>query len=149
MNNDWLVALSLERASTIISAINTLSIHAKLTLAGVEDKVDEHELKTARANLLSFLQKLQLLIQRTERGKDHVVLGADPQFGALARQFLTENHATTMRSGQKYISINAFIELIQAEDPDDLATLIPHLKNLREVVERRTQVDSNHVFRDI
>ena len=35
--NDWLASQSLERSLDVISAINRISIHAKLRLAGIED----------------------------------------------------------------------------------------------------------------
>jgi hypothetical protein len=59
VNSDWLTASSFERASEIISAINLLSIHSKLTLAGVDDPADPFDIGEARAKLVAFLAELQ------------------------------------------------------------------------------------------
>ena len=45
MKNDWLTASSFERTHEIVSAINTLSIHAKLVLAGIDDSTNQEEVE--------------------------------------------------------------------------------------------------------
>ena len=49
--NDWLASQSLERSLDVISAINRISIHAKLRLAGIADTTTRDELNSARRSL--------------------------------------------------------------------------------------------------
>ena len=87
--NDWLVSQSLERSLDIISAINRVSIHSKLRLAGMEDTTAPEEIREAREALTSFLGTLSELIEKAEGSEDKIAFGADPRLSTLARKFLS------------------------------------------------------------
>src|SRR5438046_8236525 len=97
-NNEWLTAESFEQAHEILSAINTLSIHAKLTLAGVNDAPREKEVREARTCLLKFLERFEIVVQGAEQRGDGRALGVDPRFGQLAGKFLTMRSQWPQRS---------------------------------------------------
>lgn len=52
MTSDWVAATTFEQTHEVLFAINTLSIHAKLMTAGVEDPAPDSEMERARARLL-------------------------------------------------------------------------------------------------
>src|SRR6266480_2602499 len=86
--NDWLASQSLERSLDVISAINRISIHAKLRLAGIADTTSPDELNSARRSLTAFLGTLSEVIEKAGGTQDKIAFGADPRLGSLARMFL-------------------------------------------------------------
>src|SRR5487761_419081 len=88
MEDDWRAAASFERTHVILSAVNTLLIHAKLILAGVPDPTPGAEIQKARGTLTSLLNRLGSLVEATGQRKNSAVVGADPQLAELARWFI-------------------------------------------------------------
>lgn len=74
-----LAASSFEQAHEVASAINTLSIHAKLRLEGIADPAHPADIEQARRRLLGFLARLRTVVREGE--VDGGVVGADPQLG--------------------------------------------------------------------
>jgi hypothetical protein len=46
MSEKWMAVENFERAHEIISAVNTLSIHTKLALAGMDDRIKPNDQTT-------------------------------------------------------------------------------------------------------
>ena len=140
MKSDWLTAASFERMHEIVSSINTLSIHAKLTLAGVPDPTPEGQISAARRRLLSLFERLKSVIAAAEQRTDGAVLGADPQLGELALQFLTKREGGRRPVTPKLSSVK-LSHLVRSDQPEDLRRLVPYLEELRALVEAATRGD--------
>lgn len=129
--NDWLAASSFEQAHELASAINTLSIHAKLLLAGVENPAPADDVQRARRRLLSFLKRLQAVLGETTTAG--VVIGVDPQLGDVAGRFLSRQ----ARGSDKREIPRLLAELptlIESERQADLPRLVAGLQELRSLV---------------
>src|SRR5260370_37448112 len=98
MNTEWLTAESFELTHAVISAINRLSIHAKLALAGNLEQSSELPLKQARETLRSFLDRLNNIVREIERDHDGPILGADPRMGLLAQRYVSATKHSRSRS---------------------------------------------------
>lgn len=146
MKSEWLTAASFERASEILSAISTLSIHAKLQIARVQDPTPLSEVEQARMRLVEFLQGLQTLVERAERDRDKIIVGADPRFGEFALQYLSEKRRLPLRSIFFRLPLSQIEELIKSDRSEDLPDLVACLESLRGMVEQFAQVDIAAIF---
>jgi len=149
LKNEWLTAHSFERAHNLISAINTLSIRAKLCLAGVDDSSREDEVEKAREHLLAFLGRFEAVVQGAERNRDGTVLGADPRLGQLAKKFLSVKSQWPRRSTLYSSSFTEMRELLTSKRAEDQQSLINFLRDLRLLVEQHAHSDIIGVLGDI
>src|SRR2546425_1138204 len=94
MRNDWLAAAQFERTQAVLSAINTLSINAKLTLAGVENPVTACEIEQARDRLLTFVRNLSDLVSSANQSSFGTIVGTDPQMSQIARHLISPSAGT-------------------------------------------------------
>lgn len=148
MKNDWLTTSSFERSFEIVSAINILSIHAKLRMAKASDPVNLETIKKAQSILSKFLEALASLIESAQKDQSGVILGADPRFGELALHYMSEQHRLPPRSILFTFSIEQLNELIKSKKTEDLPTLIECLTSLRSLIEQYTQTDITGMFGD-
>lgn len=149
MNSEWLTAQSFERAHNLISAINALSIRAKLSLAGVDDSSRDEEVRKAREHLLAFLDRFEAVVQGAERNRDGTVLGADPRLGQLAKKFLSVKSQWPRPSALYSSSFTQMRELLTSKRAEDLQSLISFLRELRLLVEQHAHSDIVGVLGDI
>ncbi len=66
MNTNWLAALSFTMVRELITAINIVSINAKLCLANKSDVTDQYDLDKARRTLSKFLSEFEGVLENTE-----------------------------------------------------------------------------------
>jgi hypothetical protein len=130
--NDWLAAASFEQAHEVASAINTLSIHAKLLLDGIEDPAPPEELRQARERLRGFLGRLKAVLGGAQRSG--AVVGADPQLGDVALRFLARQRPEADNRKAPHF-VTQLLVLIDSERPDDLRRLVAGLQELRTLVD--------------
>jgi hypothetical protein len=148
VNSDWLTASSFERTAEIMSAINTLSIHAKLTQAGIEDPADPSEVKRSRDKLVAFLDQLRRIIQNSEQQQLNLMIGADPRFGALATQYVVEQRRLPPKAFLYTLSLSQFGELINSERPEEISKLVDCLESLRTLFEQYAHPDVSGMLGD-
>lgn len=129
--NDWLAASSFEQAHEVASAINTLSIHAKLLLDGFDDPTPIRDVQKARRRLSSFLRRLQAVLGETE--STGIVVGADPQLGDVASRFLSRQVREPGRHEQPRF-LTELPALIESDSREDLPRLVAGLQELRSLV---------------
>lgn len=136
MQNSWLAASSFERMHEILIAINALSIHAKLILAGRPDPAGEVEVHTARNKLLNFLHQIRTLLLDAEADRGPVV-GVDPGLAELAIQYLSrqQSHETSRLANLSFADLD---RLVVSEQKDDLVALVDYLHDLRALLEQST-----------
>ena len=130
-----------EQAHEVISAINTLSIHAKLLLAGVDDSSRNAELDKARECLLDFLGRLQAVVTDAEKHQNGAIVGTDPRLGQLAQRFLSQKGKWPRPSGLYTASLPEACALIRSDSLQDEERLIGFLRDLRSLVEEHAHAD--------
>jgi hypothetical protein len=148
VKNDWLTTSSFERAFGIVSAINILSIHAKLKFANATDPTDIEQIKTAQLTLSKFLEKLSSLIESSQKDQSGIILGTDPRFSELALHYMSEQHRLPPRSVLFKFSIKQLDDLVRSQKMEDMPTLIECLTSLRSMIEQYTQTDIAGMFGD-
>src|SRR5262245_23306302 len=87
MSDAWQLAESFERTRQLIGAINVVSVHAKLALAGVADPQSGEEVRNAVALLRVFLDKLSNDVRHYEKDALSAVTGATARSNLLAKRF--------------------------------------------------------------
>ena len=147
--NDWLVSQSLERSLDIISAINRLSVHAKLQLAGVSDSASAEETDAARIAVKDFVGTLSDLIEQTQESQDQITFGADPRLGSLARKFLAPRELGGGTTMCRPDDLKDLQRLLEQGDTGDQEALIRNLAQLRSVLEQHSQADAAVVFNEV
>ncbi len=148
-NNDWLIAQSFEQAHEVVSAINTLSIHAKLASAGVDDSSRSTEVCKARERVLTFLDRLQAVVEEAEKHRDGAIVGADPRLGKLAKRFLSLKGKWPRAAGLYNASLPQARALIQSEAVKDQEELINFLRDLRSLLEQHAHADIVRILGDV
>lgn len=148
MKNDWLTTSSFERAFEVVSAINILSIHAKLTRDSTKNPIDIVEVKKARTRLLTFLEALQALMDNAEKDQGGIVVGADPRLSELALHYISEQRRLPPRSLLYTLSITQLENIIRSDKAEDMPTLVGCLESLRSLVEQYAQADIAGMFGD-
>jgi hypothetical protein len=147
--NDWLVSPSLERSLDIISAINRVSIHSKLHLAGMEETAKDQETEDARKTLTRFLSTLSDLIEKAEGSEDKIAFGADPRLSSLARKFLSNPAEVGGTVFYRPEELKELKVLLEEGDATNLKELVEGLAHLRSVLEQHAQADAAIVFNEV
>lgn len=148
--SEWLAALSFERAHEVLSAINTLSIRAKLILAGVDDAQRDETVREARKQLLAFLDRLRAAVEGREQRADFGVLGVDPRMGQLVEQFVSTKSRWPCPSGGLYQSTLGDIRaLLLSESAAEQKKLIECLRELRHLIEEHSRADNSVILGDV
>jgi hypothetical protein len=147
--NDWLASQSLERSLDVISAVNRISIHAKLRLAGIADTTTPDELNSARRSLTAFLGTLSEIIEKAGGTQDKIAFGADPRLGSLARKFLVLPGQPTGAVSYRLEDLKDLKTLLDAGDLADNEALVRSLTYFRAVLEQHAQADAAVVFNEV
>ena len=148
MNSDWLTASSFERSSEVMSAINVLSIHAKLTLAGVDDPTDLAEISKAKAKLVRFLEELRKLVDGAGQTQANLMVGTDPRLGELALEYIGERRRLPPRAQLYTLSVAQLSALVESDSAEDVPKLVECLESLRSLFERHAHNDIAGIFGD-
>ena len=141
MSNNWLAAESFERAHGIISALNTLSIHAKMILANVDDTARSSDVMEARTVLRTFLDSFGAIVKEAERTREGMVTGADPRLSQLARTFVAKRNQWPQHSPLYDVTFSEVDALLESDSPDKLRRLIAYLQELRVLLEQNVHAD--------
>ena len=148
-NNEWLTAESFEQAHELLSAINSLSIHTKLAIAGIDDAARLEEVREARTTLINFLKRFEQVVSEAEQRRDHRALGVDPRFGQLASKFLAAKSQWSQGSSLYSTSFAELQRLTMSEKKEDRKGLVALLRDLRAFVEQHTHSDVVGILGDI
>ncbi len=149
MKNNWLAASNFERMHQIITALNIISVHAKLKLAGIDEPTDAAEIRKAREELTEFLAQLNTLLYEVEHSQDSVVVGDDPRLGELTMRYLSEKRRWLQPSGLYSMTLADLSTMLHAEHPDQLLQLIDCLRELRVLLEQHSQADVRDILGEI
>ena len=133
----------------LITAINIISINAKLCLANKPHAVDQNDIDKARRTLSKFLNEFGGVLENTERDQDGLVVGSDPRFSQLVSDFLAERRRLPNKSALFVIPISELSKLVNSDDVADMAKLIDLLRELRNVLEHHSRSDFLGVIGDI
>ena len=141
MKSDWMAASSFGRTREIVTAINTISIHAKLVLADVHDPHSDIELGKAREILSSFLTYFGSLLEDAMQNQNGVIIGSDPRLGELAQVFLSERQHLPQKSELFSLPLQKLSDLVNSNKTEEMQELIACLRDLRNILEQHAHSD--------
>ena len=141
MSNEWLNAQSFERSYHLVSAINTVSIHNKLQLGGIDDSARLDDVREARDYLLEFFQRFQPVVQGIGADGSAVPEGIDPRLNDLARGFLNAQRQRPRTSVLAEVSVDEISRLMESSSESDQERLLECLRDLRSLVEQHAYTD--------
>jgi len=141
MRSKWLVTSNFERMHELISAVNILSIHAKLKVAGVPDPTNQSRIREAKKRLLAFLVRFQALILDTERQNNRAVIGADPQLEGLVLRYLDQKKRLSEDAQPFALSLDRLRDLISEDTLENMPELISSMREFRSLFEQHAYVD--------
>ena len=141
MSKEWLSAQNFERLHGLISAINTISINAKLETEGIDDSARKTEVEQACTLLLKFLDEFEALVDEVERDKDNIAIGSDPRLGSLAKKFMSLKTQRPRTSSLASLSLGELKELLQSQSLPNRMALIQYLRDLRRLLEQHAHDD--------
>ncbi len=147
MSTDWLAIQSFQRSQVLLAAINTLSIHTKLRLAGASDEERAEAAVKAREKLASFLEAFEKIVQQAEQADGEALLGIDPRLQQLARSFVTaKRDKNRFHSALFTQSPSETVGLLASADEKDQQALVESLTDLRTLVEEHIYTDTHQIL---
>lgn len=141
MKADWLEASSAEQMRRLVSAINTLSIHAKLQIGGKDNPAPVADVEGARESVIEFIRRFQMVVENADRNRDGAIVGADPQISGLATQYLELSRQVTTDAPVFALPLDEALEITRSGRAEDLQLLVLFLRDLRSLILQLPQTD--------
>jgi len=149
MEAKWLSVQSFFRNQRLISAINTLCIHWKLLIEGIDNEEDGDEIREAKILIRDFLSEFDLQVANYERSRLQVLPGVDPRQFELVKRFVSAKRRKDFSSATFKEKPGRVIEMLDAEDTDNLQPLVDALTELRILLEEHNQADVQNLVPEI
>lgn len=150
MSTEWLAIQGLQQDQDLLAAINTLSIHTKLRLAGVAD--DEQKAKDvaeAQQELTSFLETMEGVFDQVERIEKGALIGLDPHWRNLVRSFVAARRDRhRFRSKLFEGRPSTVVDLLESTGREDQERLVEVLSDLRNLVEEHAHKSTHQILGD-
>lgn len=141
MSKEWFSAAGFERFHQLISAINSVIIHDKLRVAGIDDSGRNDEFKNSQKYLLDFLEQFNPIVQEVEKDGNWVPVGTDPRLDNLARNLTDLTRRRPRKLTLVYASLVELKELLKKDDVKDVEKTVTYLKDLRSLLEQLAHAD--------
>jgi hypothetical protein len=158
LTTQWLAIQSFQQSQDLLDALNTLSIHLKLKLAGIPDQQRTEAATRARETLVSFLESFEHILNVSEQTKGSAILGIDPRLRDLARSFSSaKSDRQRFHSVLFTKTVSEVVRLLKATgaegEGEPLAayckTLIDSLGELRALIEEHIHKDTVQILGEI
>jgi hypothetical protein len=146
MKSDWLTFQSFQQSQEVLKAINTLSIHLKLSLKGISDDARLQAVEQAIILLSDFLDKLENIADQANQADTMPLVGLDPKLQQFARNFLSARHQRRFRSRLFAGSISEIKDMLRSTDPNAQKTLVKCLTDLRVLIEEHMHDDVDRIL---
>ncbi|NJO93342.1 MAG: hypothetical protein HC820_01360 [Hydrococcus sp. RM1_1_31] len=150
MSTQWLAIQSFQYDRDLITAINILSIHIKLELAGKSKAEKIQRVNEARDTLKSFFERLETLIDEREQGDTTPILGTTQRLRQLAKNFVSAtNNSGEFHSILFHNNLSQTQALLYSDKKEDKEALILCLEELRRLIEEHVHVDTERIFGEV
>lgn len=150
MSTQWLTVRSFQQCQDLLAAINTVSIHLKLGLAGVKDQERETEAKDARDVLRTFLNELDGFILALGDKGNRPVTGTDARTRQLARSFVQARRDRGHYKSQLFSSSPLAVrDMLDSPNPKTQTTVLESLEELRTLLEAHIHNDSRMILGEL
>ena len=147
MENQWLSIQSFLHDQELLEAINTLSIHTKLNLAGDSDKERIAKVGKAEAVLNDFLKYFDTILSQNETQDDEPILGVNNRLRQLVDAFISARQDNMRFGSQLFTDSPAnVLKLLKSNKQTDKEALVHCLKDLRVLIEEHVHTDTTQVL---
>jgi len=145
VNSQWRAIQSFQENQNLISAINTLSIHIKLKMAGYSDLNREEAIQKAKEDLCAFLKELNPQVQSVEI-ENKPLLGVDPRRRQFVKHLITAKQSSRVHSPSLLGDLSEGVQLLYSDAESDKRTILLFLKELRMLLEEHIARDTEVIF---
>ncbi|MCH8291840.1 hypothetical protein IH992_12165 [Candidatus Poribacteria bacterium] len=149
MNPQWLAVQSFQDSQNLLFAINTLSIHTKLEIAGRPDKKRAKAAAKAKEDLISFLKELEEMVQRAEEVDTLPMLGIDPRRRQLVKNFIAAKRNYRFHSPFLRDKLSRVAPLFHSDKEADFKAILLFLEDLRTLLEEHLENDTEQILGEI
>ena len=145
INSKWRVVQSFQENQNLLSAINTLSIHIKLKMAGHSDVNREADIRKAKEELCTFLKQLNPQVHRAEV-ENKPLLGVDPRRRQFVGHFIAAKQNCRIHSPFLLNKLSEVGQLLYSDAESDKQTILLFLEELRMLLEEHIGSDVEVIF---
>jgi len=147
MDNQWLSIQSFLHDQELLEAINTLSIHTKLNLAGDSDEARIAKVSKSETVLKNFLKTFDTIISQSETQDDKPILGVNNRLRQLVDAFVSARQDNARFQSQLFTKSPAnVLKLLKSNEETDKEALVHCLKDLRILIEEHVHADTTQVL---
>lgn len=147
MNPQWLTVQSFQDSQDLLFAINTLSIHTKLELAGRPHKKRAKDVAKAKVSLTSFLEELGEMAQQIGPKRTNPLLGVDSRRRELVKSYISEKLDYSRFNSPLFRDrLSRVVELLDSEVEEDRQSLLHCLAELRIFIEEHIDTDTAQIL---
>ena len=145
MKPQELAVQSFHENQKLLSAVNTLSIHTKLEIAGHSDFNDEKTVAEAKNTLRSFLMELENQVQQAEIEKQPL-LGIDQRRQQFVRHFIEARRNSRIQSSPLCDKLSGVIDILRSDRKAAKQAILPVLEELRKLIEEHLESDVSQLL---
>ena len=145
INSHWRVVQSFQENQNLLSAINILSIHIKLKMAGHSDLNSEADIRKAKEELCTFLKELNPQVHRAEV-ENKPLLGVDPRRRQFVEHLITAKQSDRIRSPFILDKLSGGVQLLHSDAKADKQDILLFLEELRMLLEEHIGSDVEQLF---
>lgn len=140
---------SFRQSQDLLAAINTLLIHLKLNLAGIDDRGRAQAAEHAKNVLAEFLGTLAKVVGQIEKGKSQPLTGVDPRLRQLATAYVAARRRKGKLSSEiSPKSLTTVTALLFSTSPREQQDLLESLSELRSLLEDHISADASLLLAD-
>ena len=145
MNSQWRAVQSFQENQNLISAINTLSIHIKLEMAGHSDLDRAKTVPKAKEELCDFLSELDSQVKCVEVEKKSL-LGVDPRRRKFVKHLIAAKNEYRIQSPFLQQKLSVVKPLLDSDTETDKQEILLLLEELRMLLEEHIGSDVEQLF---
>ena len=142
MRPQELAVQSFHENQKLLSAVNTVSIHIKLEMAGHADLKSAKVVTEAKEVLNSFFKELDIIVQRAENAETKHLLGIDARRREFVKNFIAAKRNYRIRSPALLGKLSETTQLIYSDRKVDKQNILIVLEELRMLLEEHLAGDT-------
>lgn len=146
MKPQELAVQSFHENQKLLSAVNTVSIHTKLEMAGRAELKSTKKVAKAKEVLKYFFKELDVIVQRAEKSEMEPLLGVDERRREFVKNFITAKRNYRIQSTFLQGKLSDVSELIYSDKVADRKEILLVLEELRILLEEHIASDTEVLF---
>lgn len=137
-----LAVQSFHENQKLLSAVNAVSIHTKLEMAGRSDLNSTETIAEAKDTLNTFFKELDVIVQRAEKAGTKPLLGVDARRRQFVRNFIDAKRNYRIQSPSLRGKLSDIAQLIYSDKDTDKQDVLLVLEELRMLIEEHIAGDT-------